>query len=728
MLSTVRSRRIESLIRSTAGRSSNRPRREMLLTRLALSATLAAAAIFVGHTVGSIVGDAEAGNHESLLARVAFLCVALFMLYGNALYQVTRLGYLGRRHRPWAAPGRLRALHSNAPVAILVPSYKEEPRVVRQTLLSAALQDHPNKRIILLLDDPPSPRSLGDIESLRATRRMVGELRATLEVEARRCRAASTSFRERTDGGRFDPGGETARLAQRLREVVSWLRGEAARYGPDDHHEVLLVREVLEKRIWAHTREVLNLERSLRGERPYPSREEIGRAYARIGGLFGVEIASFERKRYANLSQESNKAANLNSYIGLIGKSLREVRYGGHLRLNECDPADAELTVPPAEYVVTLDADSILLPEYVSTLIRFMEAPSNERIAVIQTPYSAVPGAPGRLERLAGATTDIQYLIHQGFTSYDATFWVGANALIRKAALDDIAHVERERGFEITGYIRDRTVIEDTESTVDLIERGWRLHNYPARLAYSATPPDFGALLIQRRRWANGGLLILPRLLSYLSRGPISWCKLAEGFMRIHYLTSIAGVSAGLLLLLTIPVEDDTAALWLAIASLPYYSLYARDLSSSGYRRSDIFRVYALNLMLVPVNLGGVLKSLLQGWTGRKIPFGRTPKVGTRTGAPAGYVLAEYGLLSYCAVAAIVDVAAGRYVHALFSAANASFFAYALIQLIGLRESVEDLAAGLGRLGGWGERDSGRLTPGPSHPEPDALGADRRAA
>jgi cellulose synthase/poly-beta-1,6-N-acetylglucosamine synthase-like glycosyltransferase len=52
-------------------------------------------------------------------------------------------------------------------------------------------------------------------------------------------------------------------------------------------------------------------------------------------------------------------------------------------------------------------------------------------------------------------------------------------------------------------YIQDRTVIEDTESSVDLVAKGWELTNYPERLSYSATPPDFGALVIQRRRWAN---------------------------------------------------------------------------------------------------------------------------------------------------------------------------------------------------------------------------------
>ena len=249
---------------------------------------------------------------------------------------------------------------------------------------------------------------------------------------------------------------------------------------------------------------------------------------------------------------------------------------------------------------------------------------------------------------------------------------------IHNAALDDIAFVERERGFEITKYIKDRTVIEDAESTIDLISRGWRLHNYPARLAYSATPPDFGSLLVQRRRWANGGLMILPNLLSYLRSGPLSWSRLAEGLIRFHYLTSIAGVSFALLLLLMIPFEDNAAALWLPVASLPYYYLYARDLKLNGYRLSDVFRVYALNLMLVPVNLGGALKSLHQGWTGEKIPFVRTPKIAGRTSAPWVYVLGEHALLAYSVFAFLMDIAAGRYAHALFSGINAAFFLYIL--------------------------------------------------
>ena len=41
------------------------------------------------------------------------------------------------------------------------------------------------------------------------------------------------------------------------------------------------------------------------------------------GRGFQVEVTSFERKRFVNLSHEPNKAMNLNSYIALIGRQWR---------------------------------------------------------------------------------------------------------------------------------------------------------------------------------------------------------------------------------------------------------------------------------------------------------------------------------------------------------------------------------------------------------------------
>jgi cellulose synthase/poly-beta-1,6-N-acetylglucosamine synthase-like glycosyltransferase len=278
-----------------------------------------------------------------------------------------------------------------------------------------------------------------------------------------------------------------------------------------------------------------------------------------------------------------------------------------------CDvvPERRQLHAPDSDYVLTLDADSLLAPSYALRLVHLLEDPQNTNVAVAQTPYSSVLGAPTRTERVAGATTDLQYVIHQGFTAHGATYWVGANAVPRKRALEDIASdvVDERTGLTHTRYIQDRTVIEDTESSIDLVRRGWGLFNYPARLSYSATPADFGALVVQRRRWANGGLLILPKLLGVLVRRQIRDVGPLHAFMRVHYLVSIAAVNIGLVVLFLIPFPGWSANEWLPLTAVPYFLLYARDLRLVGYRRRDLVAVYELNLLLIRVNLGGVLNS-----------------------------------------------------------------------------------------------------------------------
>ena len=73
------------------------------------------------------------------------------------------------------------------------------------------------------------------------------------------------------------------------------------------------------------------------------------------------------------------------------------------------------------------------------------------------------------------------------------------------------------------------------------------------------------------------------------------------------------------------------SVVWVPLSALPYFVLYARDLRLCGYRRSDVVRVYALSLVLLPVIMGGVLKSIQQSVTGAKTPFARTPKVFMRS-------------------------------------------------------------------------------------------------
>jgi cellulose synthase/poly-beta-1,6-N-acetylglucosamine synthase-like glycosyltransferase len=583
-------------------------------------------------------------------------------------------------------------------VSILVPAYKEDPQVVRRTLLSAALQDYPNRRLVLLIDDPAHPTHPADIELLSAVRSLPEEIQEFLRKPAEHFADALSALLARVAGGPLDRGEETQRLAQLYRDAAIWFEEREVGYPVSDHADALFVDLTFGRPARQYRANADRWHQQTPGS-GWTHAQELVDEYRRLAARFRVEVSGFERKQFVNLPHEPNKAMNLNSYIALLGRHWRVVHAVDGLLLEPAGQEGADLSVPDADYVLMVDADSVLSSDYTLRLSHVLAQPGHERTAVIQTPYSAFPDAPGALERIAGATTDIQYIIHQGFTSYGATFWVGANALARKAALEDIAELGTERGYPIQRFVQDRTVIEDTESTVDLVARGWQLHNYPERLAFSATPQDFGSLLIQRRRWANGGLLILPKLFRYLARCTSPVAALREAFMRCHYLASLAMVNTGLLLILALAFDDGLRTLWLPLTALPYYALYARDLRQTGYGAGDVFRVFALNLMLIPVNLGGVILSLRQAVTGRKSPFGRTPKVQGRTAVPARYLIAEYVLLAHWLVGTIFEFVHGRPLHACFALINAAFVAYAITRFIGLRESWKDLAAITGIAG-----------------------------
>jgi cellulose synthase (UDP-forming) len=676
--------------------------REMWLTRGCVGLTLCALAGFVGLDIPSL----ERGG----VLSAVYLVLVSGLVYGGLVYQVSRLCCLRRMraHLDGARPDRGAVpvawggagdeAVSEAPVVILVPSYKEEPTVVRQTLMSAALQDHSNRRVVLLIDDPPDPANEDDRASLEAMRRLPDEISAELAVPAGELRAAREAFEERICRARMDAVTEASRAAALYERAADWMSHLAGHWSVRTHMDRAFVEWILVDVADEHRATAQRVRKHVRGV------DELSLHFRRLAWLFEVELSAFERKRFSNLSHESNKAMNLNSYISLLGKSLRSTAG----RVEPAASEHAEWQVDDADYVLTLDADSIVLPTYARTLVAIMERPEHGRTAVAQTPYSAFPGAAAPLERLAGATTDMQYIVHQGFTQHLATYWVGANALLRKAALEDIATCEQIGPVEVRKFIQDRTVIEDTESSIDLVRRGWTLHNHPQRLAFSATPPDYGALIVQRRRWANGGLVILPKLVRHLVARPWRAARVLEGFLRVHYLISIAATNVALIVLFALPFPESPATAVLPFTAVAYFLLYSRDLRRAGYRRLDVARVYALNLLLVGANLAGVLKSIRQVLTGRRSAFKRTPKVSGRTAAPPIYVVLPYVALVYLSLTVVWDSLAGNLLHAGLSVCNVMLLGYALRTFVGWRAAREDAAPLLAPLAAATSLRSGR--------------------
>jgi cellulose synthase/poly-beta-1,6-N-acetylglucosamine synthase-like glycosyltransferase len=668
--------------------------RRIAMTRLSIIITVTA---WISYFVIWLLTDFLNPVYSSTTSRaesIVYLLIVTMLTASALAYLLSRLGfcYRTRSHHRASRATLDHFFDDKAPtLTAIVPSYQEEEHVIRNTLLSAALQEYPHKRIVLLIDDPPVPKTRRARDQLNAARALPGQIAELLGQPKARFVAAAAEFEAKYANVPWPDLIAMHTLSMHYEAAVSWLRQLVASLEITDHTDAFFGNEVAH-RLAGDLQSVAWALRDAAAEDVVLDREHIRRLYRRLIWIFRVELTSFERKQYSSLSHEPNKAMNLNSYIGLMGGRFREVRTMTGVVLVPANPADANVHVPDSDYVLTLDADSVLLPEYCLRLVHLLEQSEHRKTAISQTPYSAFPGSATRLERIAGASTDLQHIVHQGLTYYDATFWVGANAIIRKKALDAIAETSYIGDFEIKQYIRDRTVIEDTESTIDMGIHGWRLYNYPERLSYSATPPDFGSLCIQRRRWANGGLLILPKLhrqrQAKRKRGERT--RFGELFLRWNYMASICWSSFSLVVLLAFPFNATLINPLLGVVALPYFAAMASDLRYCGYKRIDVARIYGFNLILLPVNLAGTISSLVQGITASKSAFARTPKVRDRTVAPPFFVITPYLMIALAGYTFYSAYLHDRVENMSYAALNIILAVYATVAFIGIRNSIVD--------------------------------------
>jgi cellulose synthase/poly-beta-1,6-N-acetylglucosamine synthase-like glycosyltransferase len=667
----------------------------MAFGRAAVVVTVAAWLALVVSVLNGEIVDGGSGR-AGLLETVGFLLAVSLLAASATAYLVGRLGfyYRARQHRrePRAMIDEFFA-ERQPTLTALVPSYREEPGVILMTLLSTALQEYPDMRVVLLVDDPPDPREAEPRRLLESALALPAEVERLLSEPRERFDLALRRFEARIDREGDASSEDVVALAGEYEYAANWLRSLSEQYQVSDHNERFFATHVLGRLAADLALTSGALRAAAAGDPAKLTVARLAQLYRRLAWTFRAEVSSFQRKRYASLSAEENKAMNLNSYIGLMGGRYREVETPAGRTLVPAGDAEPDLVVPDCDYVLTIDADSVILPEYCLRLVHLLEREENSRIAVAQSPYSAFPGAATRLERIAGATTDLQHIIHQGMTYHAASFWVGANAILRKRALDDIVETEYTGGFMIRRYISDRTVIEDTESTIDLAAHGWVLHNYPERLAYSATPPDFGSLCIQRHRWANGGLLIVPKLIRCVRRRRArdERTTIGELLLRLNYMASVFWSSLFVLCLMVIPFDGQLLSPLTFAVAVPYFLAMAVDLRYCGYKALDAARIYGFNLLLLPVNLAGSLSSVVQALTGAKGRFMRTPKVRNRTVPAFVYVVLPYALVAFSVFTFKVAWDRQLWADAVFAAINGVLAAYAIVAFIGIRDSLVDI-------------------------------------
>ena len=193
---------------------------ELTWARALLLFTLAG---FVVYLVEWVQGYSDQEGPMAIAEAWVYLILIATLTASASGYLIARLGYISRIRGHRRTPRKLiddAFDRYNPTLTVVVPSLREEPRVVRQTLLSAALQEYPGLRVALLIDDPPNPATPEQTRLLESARALPGEIDALLRTPRARFEAALNAF-ESTAGSRVTvPPAQLVRLADTYDEAV----------------------------------------------------------------------------------------------------------------------------------------------------------------------------------------------------------------------------------------------------------------------------------------------------------------------------------------------------------------------------------------------------------------------------------------------------------------------------------------------------------------------------
>jgi cellulose synthase (UDP-forming) len=152
--------------------------RKMVFSRLAIILTIGFWGTYV---ISTIIRQYFKGPNTFpfVMQSIGYLVIVTLLTFSALMYLLARQGALQRFSKHVRVPRAEidRYFEKNQPtITVLVPSYDEEPGVVRKTLLSAALQEYPEIRIVLLLDDAPYPTNPETLARLNTTRQLAKDI------------------------------------------------------------------------------------------------------------------------------------------------------------------------------------------------------------------------------------------------------------------------------------------------------------------------------------------------------------------------------------------------------------------------------------------------------------------------------------------------------------------------------------------------------------------------
>lgn len=159
-------------------------------------------------------------------------------------------------------------------------------------------------------------------------------------------------------------------------------------------------------------------------------------------------------------------------------------------------------TADDAEIIGVIDADYVVRPDWLKDLVPYF---ADQKVGMIQSPQDHRDGD--------------RSVMHSAMNSeYAGFFDIGmvqrneANAIIVHGTMCLI----RRTAIAAAGSWSSRTIVEDTDLGLSLLEQGWQVHYTNRRYGHGLLPDTYEAFKKQRHRWAYGGFQILRHHWRYL--------------------------------------------------------------------------------------------------------------------------------------------------------------------------------------------------------------------
>ena len=275
------------------------------------------------------------------------------------------------------------------------------------------------------------------------------------------------------------------------------------------------------------------------------------------------------------------------------------------------------------EFIAVFDADFVPKPDF---LRRTLPLFTHERVGVVQTRWGHLNETYSTLTRLQAFGLNAHFTVEQ----------VGRNALNHFINFNGTGGVWRKACIADAGGWQPDTLTEDLDLSYRAQMRGWQFVYTEDVEAPAELPAEMNAVKSQQFRWTKGAAeCAVKHLPTVLRRNDLPVSTRLHAFF--HLMNSSVFVAILLAALLSVPVlwvriNDDRFALLFNLAALFLLSLailvlFYRTASrrfGDGWLR--FFRDFPLFLSVyMGLSLHNAL-AVLEGWSGRKSAFIRTPK------------------------------------------------------------------------------------------------------